>query len=601
MANKNSFGLGKKQTHVQKSSSKILSDIKFSFPSVNSEATISAIPAHKYVLAVSSPVFFTMFYGDLAESGDSVNITDCDPDVFLRFLRFIYCDEASFEDIDCAIKVWRLADMYDVPSLARECVKYLDGNMEPLDAFDVLTYARQFNDEEMEKASWEVIDYNAEVIVADESILDVKQEFLLSFVKRSSARIRKETTLFQALDRWAAKRCEEANMTVNGENKRSFMGEELLKQFRFSLMSPSEFSHVVMPTEILLSSEIIDVFKQFTPVSIPGGFKFSLSPRKTVEDLGCSYNAGRVHVPDQRDSVATSLVHEKSGLFTFVVKTDITLSGVTIVTDKGRESCQVSLSVTKGGKTIRQIKDKVFIPSKETLDSNTYEEINVIFNRPLKLLENTCYTIETKTDTTNNLDSGFVRGRSPQSQTSGSDGSQSQVGMSVRPGNSTANGRQSPQLQTSGSLFGQQSQAKSGSLFGQSQATRSMFGQQSQTNSGTPFGQSPQSQTARSLFGQQSQTTSGSLFGQSPQSQTVGSLFGQQSQTTSGSLFGSPSLSQTTSGSFLKSGGLVLACPKRNQVNPESIISCHCFGRCDKYWPEHSEYCGEIMTLFFKK
>ena len=603
----------------------LLSDIKFAFPSVNSEATISAIPAHKYVLAVSSPVFFTMFYGDLAESGDSVNITDCDPDVFLRFLRFIYCDEASFEDIDCAIKVWRLADMYDVPSLARECV-YLDGNMEPLDAFDVLTYARQFNDEEIEKACWEVIDYNAEVIVADESFLDVKQELLLSFVERSSARIRKETTLFQALDRWAAKRCEEASMTVNGENKRSFMGEELLKQFRFSLMSPSEFSHVVMPTEILLSSEIIDVFKQFTSVSIPGGYKFSLSPRKTVEELGCSYNAGRVHVPDQGDSVATSLVHEKSGLFTFVVKTDITLSGVTIVTDRGRESYQVSLSVTKGGKTIRQIKDKVFIPSKETLDSNTYEEINVIFNRPLNLLENTCYTIETKTDTTNNLDSGFVRGCSPQSQTSGSDGSQSQVGMSVRQGDSTANGRQSPQLQTSGSLFGQQSQAKSGSPFGHSQATRSIFGQQSQTKSGTPFGQSPQSQTARSLFGQQShktsgslfgqstqsqtvgslfgqqsQTTSGSLFGQSTQSQTVGSLFGQQSQTTSGSLFGSPSLSQTTSGSFLKSGGFNLACPKRNQVNPESIISCHCFGRCDKFLPEHSEYCGEIMTLFFKK
>ena len=553
----------------------LLSDIKFAFPSVNSEATISEIAAHKYVLAVSSPVFFTMFYGDLAESGDSVNITDCDPDVFLRFLRFIYCDEASFVDIDCAIKVWRLADMYDVPSLARECVKYLDGNMEPLDAFDVLTYARQFNDEEIEKACWEVIDYNAEVIVADESFLDVKQELLLSFVERSSARIQ-ETTLFQALDGWAAKRCEEASMTANGENKRGFMGEELLKQFRFSLMSPSEFSHVVMPTEILLSSEIIDVFKQFTSVSIPGGFKFSLSPRKTVEELGCSYNAGRVHVPDQGDSVATSLVHEKSGLFTFVVKTDITLSGVTIVTGKGRESCQVSLSVTKGGKTIRQIKDKVFIPSKETLDSNTYEEINVIFNRPLNLLENTCYTIETKTDTTNNLDSGFVRGRSPQSQTSGSDGSQSQVGMSVQPGNSTANGRQSPQLQTSGSLFRQQSQAKSGSSFGQSQATRSMFGQQSQTKSG-------------------------SLFGPSPQSQTVRSLFGQQSQTTSGSLFGSPSLSQTTSGSFLKSEGLVLACPKRNQVNPESIISGHCFGRCDKYWPEHSEYCGEIMTLFFKK
>ena len=386
----------------------LLSDIRFAFPSVYSEATISEIPAHKYVLAVSSPVFFTMFYGDLAESGDSVHITDCDPDVFLRFLRFIYCDEASFEDIDCAIKVWRLADMYDVPSLARECVKYLDGNMEPLDAFDVLTYARQFNDEEMEKACWEVIDYNAEVIVADESFLDVKQELLLSFVERSSARIRKETTLFQALDRWAAKRCEEASMTVNGQNKRSFMGEDLLKQFRFSLMSPSEFSDVVMPTEILLLTEVVDVFKQFTSVVIPGGFKFSLSPRKTADEPLSSFNTGEVRVPDQEASEATSDVSNKTGLFTFAVKKDITLRGVVIVTDKDQESCQVSLSITEKGKNLKQIKSKTFM-RKETLDTDSHGEVNVVFNRPLNLLKNTCYTIETETETTNNRYCGFVR------------------------------------------------------------------------------------------------------------------------------------------------------------------------------------------------
>ena len=369
----------------------LLSDIKFAFSRVNSEATISTIPAHKYVLAVSSPVFFTMFYGDLAESGDSVNITDCDPDVFLRFLRFIYCDEASFEDIDCAIKVWRLADMYDVPSLARECVKYLDGNMEPLDAFDVLTYARQFNDEEMEKACWEVIDYNAEVIVADESFLDVKQELLLSFVERSSARIQ-ETTLFQALDGW----------------KRSFMGEDLLQQFRFSLMSPSEFSYVVMPTEILLLTEVVDVFKQFTSVVIPGGFKFSLSPRRTADEPLSSFNTGEVRVPDQEASGATSDVSNKTGLFTFAVKKDITLRGVVIVTDKDQESCQVSISITEKGKNLKQIKSKTFM-QKETLDTDSHGEVNVVFNRPLNLLKNTCYTIETETETTNNRYCGFVR------------------------------------------------------------------------------------------------------------------------------------------------------------------------------------------------
>ena len=76
---------------------------------------------------------------------------------------------------------------------------------------------------------------NAVIIVADESFFDVKHELLLSFVERSSACIRKEATLFQAVDRWAAKRCEEGSMTVNGENKRTFKEKELLEQFRFSL------------------------------------------------------------------------------------------------------------------------------------------------------------------------------------------------------------------------------------------------------------------------------------------------------------------------------------------------------------------------------
>lgn len=45
----------------------LLSDIKFSFPGND-----KIIPAHKYVLAVSSSVFFAMFYGDLAETRDTI-------------------------------------------------------------------------------------------------------------------------------------------------------------------------------------------------------------------------------------------------------------------------------------------------------------------------------------------------------------------------------------------------------------------------------------------------------------------------------------------------------------------------------------------------
>jgi len=58
---------------------------------------------------------------------------------------------------------------------------------------------------------------------------------------------------------------------------------------------------------------------------------------------------------------------------------------------------------------VRRIKDHNFICNYYNCHSiGGYGEIGVVFNRPFALAKNTCYTIKTNTDTTNNLDSGFV-------------------------------------------------------------------------------------------------------------------------------------------------------------------------------------------------
>ena len=362
------------------------------------------IPAHKYVLAVSSPVFFAMFYGDLAERSDTIDITDCDPDIFLHLLRFMYCDETNFPDVDVAVKILYLADKYDIPSLANECVAFLDVKMAPVNAFDIVPHARRLNNKNLESICWELIDYNAEVIVADDSFMDIKQDLLLEFLERSSLCI-DETSLFEAVNGWAARRCEEAGTNVNGENKRAVLGEDLLKHFRFSLMSPGEFSNTVLPTEILLTSEVIDVFKQFTSVNIPGGYKFSKSPRKASDQ----------HLP--REYVTTGDVYGigltysyhrgcptlccKSGLLRLAVNRDVMLCGVHIFIAPSakvqRKSVSITLSITQQSQKIREIKDQEFAL---TVDGPAYKSVCVIFNRPVPLLSNYCYTIETKTDFT---------------------------------------------------------------------------------------------------------------------------------------------------------------------------------------------------------
>lgn len=163
----------------------LMSDVKFSFPSSQ-----RSIPVHKHVLAISSPVFFAMFYGDLADGRDTVEITDCDPDIFLHFLRFIYSNEApNFEDMDCAISVWFLADKYDTPALAKECANFIDGNIDPVKALEILPYARQSHDEHLEKICWDVIDYRTKNVVANELFLEITHDLLHEFLKRTSLRI----------------------------------------------------------------------------------------------------------------------------------------------------------------------------------------------------------------------------------------------------------------------------------------------------------------------------------------------------------------------------------------------------------------------------
>ena len=76
----------------------LLSDVKFVVPVSNSEAeseTRKTISGHKLVLAISSPVFYAMFYGQLAEAKDCVELPDCEYDSLLEFLRYLYSDKAN--------------------------------------------------------------------------------------------------------------------------------------------------------------------------------------------------------------------------------------------------------------------------------------------------------------------------------------------------------------------------------------------------------------------------------------------------------------------------------------------------------------------------
>ena len=74
------------------------SDVKFVVRDSNSESESGSkkvIPAHKFVLSIGSPVFEAMFYGELAETRDSIELPDCEYESLLELFRYLYSDEVN--------------------------------------------------------------------------------------------------------------------------------------------------------------------------------------------------------------------------------------------------------------------------------------------------------------------------------------------------------------------------------------------------------------------------------------------------------------------------------------------------------------------------
>ena len=73
----------------------LFSDVKFVVQKAAEAQSESkqVIPAHKFVLSISSPVFEAMFYGELAETTDSIELPDCEYDNLLELFRYMYSDE----------------------------------------------------------------------------------------------------------------------------------------------------------------------------------------------------------------------------------------------------------------------------------------------------------------------------------------------------------------------------------------------------------------------------------------------------------------------------------------------------------------------------
>ena len=246
--------------------SKILSDVKFVVPvSIGESESKKVIPAHKFVLAIGSPVFFAMFYGRIAETQDSIEPPDCEYESLLELFRFLYTDQVNLSGSN-VMKVLYLANKYLVPSLVKKCKEYLRDNLIASNVFCILPNARKFEDKDLEDRCWKVIEEQTEEAITSDEFVTVERSVVESVVKREVLNVT-EVKLFKAVDRWATKECERQGMISHGETKRRILGEDIVKGIRFPLIPQKDFASAVFDSRILNYEELGNMIKYYNGVS----------------------------------------------------------------------------------------------------------------------------------------------------------------------------------------------------------------------------------------------------------------------------------------------------------------------------------------------
>lgn len=247
---------------------------------------VKRFPAHKYILATGSTVFYAMFFGGYVESNaESIDVPDVDPDAFLAMLKYLYCDEIDLNN-DNVLATLYAAKKYLVPALANACVNFLERSLTAKNACLLLSQARLFSEPALVQRAWDIIDAQAELALTSEAFADIDFDTLLAILGRETLNC-KETFVFNAADNWARAECHRQNLDANDPFKRRSVLGDGLNKIRFPAMSITDFADVVATSGMLTLQETNDMFLHFTAKQKPS-LEYDFKARRGLMVQVCS-------------------------------------------------------------------------------------------------------------------------------------------------------------------------------------------------------------------------------------------------------------------------------------------------------------------------
>lgn len=109
-------------------------------------------PCHKLVLCARSAVFKTMFENEMLEKETNVvNIEDIESEILGMFVSYLYSDKLDSKDFNAVVKLYEVADKYDVKLLLKDCSDVMTSRLSIENVSELLDVADKHNHEDLKE------------------------------------------------------------------------------------------------------------------------------------------------------------------------------------------------------------------------------------------------------------------------------------------------------------------------------------------------------------------------------------------------------------------------------------------------------------------
>ena len=198
-------------------------------------------PAHRNILAASSPYFLGLFSADMKERREEdVRMEGLSPKTVEQLLRFVYTGEVEINDENVKDLLFA-GDYLLIDSLKEQGSCYLENNLGPANCLTARSFAETYGCEELLRKSKTFILENFEAVSKEEEFMGLSVEQLKSLISRDDVSVSTEEIVYEAAISW---------IKHNPGERRQFTAE-LLKHVRFGCVSKYYLAEHVEGEELI--------------------------------------------------------------------------------------------------------------------------------------------------------------------------------------------------------------------------------------------------------------------------------------------------------------------------------------------------------------